>query len=128
MHRAVAQHQGCLHSSGKAHLVVAHVIDGVVDPQEDIPKNPEGLPSLGGQVGGLNPNSAVVAVALSRWNNRVGKLWVAQLQLAPSSCPQALSPWLLSLRSPRAKGTGQAMGDAVPGACRQREAEGSWCH
>lgn len=30
------------HSHGQAHLVVTHVISGIVDPQEDIIREPQG--------------------------------------------------------------------------------------
>ena len=44
-----------LGGSGAAHPAVANVKDGVVRPEEDNPKNPQGLATAGGQVGGLDP-------------------------------------------------------------------------
>lgn len=35
---------------GKAHPIVGHVIDRVIFLEEDIPQNPEGLPTAGGAV------------------------------------------------------------------------------
>lgn len=54
-----------LGSSGKAHPVVAQVVDGIVGPEEDIPEDPQGLAVLGGQVGGLDSHGAVVVVLLN---------------------------------------------------------------
>lgn len=65
--------RGRSHSGGEAHLVVAHVVDGVVGPQEDVAEDPQRLPVLGGQVGGLDPDGAVAAVALVGGKIRAGK-------------------------------------------------------
>lgn len=51
-----------LGSSGKAHPVVSHVVDGIVGPEEDIAEDPKGLAILGGQVSGLDPHGAVAIV------------------------------------------------------------------
>lgn len=53
-----------LDGGGKAHPVVAQVIDGVVGPEEDVPKDPQGLAILGGHVGGLDPQHAKAVVVL----------------------------------------------------------------
>lgn len=73
--------RGRSHSGGEAHLVVAHVVDGVVGPQEDVAEDPQRLPVLGGQVGGLDPDGAVAAVALVGGKIRAGK---RQLRALPS--------------------------------------------
>lgn len=44
---------------GEADTVVRHVEDGVILLEEDVTQNPERLPVLGGQVGGLDPKGAV---------------------------------------------------------------------
>ena len=51
-----------LRRRGEADAVVSHVKDGVILLEEDVPQDPERLPILGRQVGGLNPNSAVTVV------------------------------------------------------------------
>lgn len=50
---------------GKAHPVVGHVEDRVILLEEDVSQNPQGLPSGGGEVSGLNSKPAV-AVVLKR--------------------------------------------------------------
>ena len=56
---------------GEAHAVIGAVVDGVVLPQEDVPKDPQGLSALGGQVGGPDVHAAVlVPVLVVLWRGR----------------------------------------------------------
>lgn len=50
------------HDSGRGHLVVARVTDGVADLREDIIKKPQGPTILYGQVHGLEHHEAVTAL------------------------------------------------------------------
>lgn len=63
--------EGGFHSCcrSEAHLVVAHVINRVVRPEEDVTKDPQGLPILGWQVSGPNANHAATICALLGGNN-----------------------------------------------------------
>lgn len=51
-----------LGGSGETHPVVAHAVDRIVGPEEDVPEDSQGLAILGGQVGGFDPHSAVAIV------------------------------------------------------------------
>lgn len=53
---------------GEADAVFRHVEDGVILLEEDVTQNPERLPVLGAQVGGLDAKGAVT-IALQRGNN-----------------------------------------------------------
>lgn len=55
-----------LDGSGEAHPVIAHVEDGVVRPEEDIPEDPDGLAILRGQIGGLKAHHAVAILLFNR--------------------------------------------------------------
>lgn len=55
-----------LDSSGKTHPLVAHVKDGVVRPEEDIPKDPDGLAIFRGQRGALKAHHAVAILLFHR--------------------------------------------------------------
>lgn len=56
----------CLCCCCKANLVVAHIINRVVGPEEDITKDPQRLSILGWQVSGHDANTAIAIVVLKR--------------------------------------------------------------
>lgn len=51
---------------GKAHPVIAHVEDSIVRPEEDIPKDPEGLTTLRGHREALKTHHAEAVLLFNR--------------------------------------------------------------
>lgn len=61
-----------LGGSGETHPVVAHAVDRIVGPEEDVPEDSQGLAILGGQVEwNLEPSSSHVVTI--KWDS-VGKV------------------------------------------------------